>query len=270
MGAGQHSKGIPVSSRLPGTHQPRLGTKPGCQSHQKGWHRPQLTAGLHPGTAASAEHGRGGIQGVIPHGSSYYRDTRDTALRCGLCLGVSTISDHLNSLPLCYSCSMFPGKVHSTAGHFPSCPWFWTAPLGSREDVSWEQETGKSCPSRTSPSIQDQPLILEPMHISLDHLSPLMSAAPSSQPSAHACKGRTGTDAGHDIWGHCLQGHPTLVSISAGLISQFPSFPKAFSSNDRQELIPPVLLHTLSGSKTTLFCCHLPLLDRGHCACLAV
>lgn len=98
-------------------------------------------------------------------------------------------------------------------------------------------------------SIQGHPLILEPVRVSLDCHSSLMPAAKSKPApgSALSCKGGTGTDALHSVRGtDTLQGHPTLVSISTRLVSQFPSFPKAFSCNDRQELVRPALFHMLT------------------------
>lgn len=90
-------------------------------------------------------------------------------------------------------------------------------------------------------SIQGHPFILEPVCVSLDcHLS-LMPAAknkpgPSLQPSAHRCKGGTETDALPSIQlTDTLQGQPTLVSISTRPVSRFPSFPTAFSCDDRQD-----------------------------------
>lgn len=123
-------------------------------------------------------------------------------------------------------------------------------------------------------SIQGHPLILEPVHVSLDcHLS-LMSAAkskpaPSSQPSAHSCRGGTETDAHPSIRGtDSLQGHPTLVSTSIRPVSQFPSFPKAFlaAMTGRCLSLLPCSMCSLSVSKPTLFFPLLPPTSAGLCS----
>lgn len=62
-----------------------------------------------------------------------------------------------------------------------------------------------------------------------------------------AAKAEQGQDALHTIRGmDTLQSHPTLVRASARLVSVFPSFSKAFSHSDGQELVPPALFYMLT------------------------
>lgn len=196
-------------------HSPATGQAQGlgCQSHQNR---------LAPATAHSW---------VSPGHSCFCRALLGRNSRCnsswkavingieGHCLGawgLFRVICHLRPPEPCPSVLQLchvPRNGDSTAGQFPSCPWFWIAPLG------W--------PSRTSASIQAHPPILDPKHISLDHLSSLMPLLKANLLPAHSpLQRQTGTDAGHSLWGHCLHSHPTLVSITTGLTS-YPILPQS-------------------------------------------